>query len=81
MVPLLELPDHDSREKIVFAMLSLYDCCEKKFHNIVSYLHKLEDEYQTLAVDEDEGDYFQQIHKNINSLRQQLSVAYKKDEL
>jgi hypothetical protein len=82
LVSLLDgVPDHDSREKIVFAMLSLYNTCEPVLHNTLSNLQKLESEYLNLAVKDDDGEYFQQMQKNINSLIQQLSVKYEKEEL
>jgi hypothetical protein len=41
LVSLLDgVPDHDSREKIVFAMLSLYNTCEPVLHNTLSNLQK-----------------------------------------
>lgn len=81
MEPLLEMPDHDSREKIVFAMLSLYDCCKDKFSTSLSYLSKLENEYLELSKAEDDGDYFSQIHKSLNTLVLQMSQINKKEEL
>lgn len=82
LVSLLDgVPDHDSREKILFAMLSLYNTCEPVLHKTLSNLQKLENEYLNLAVKDDDGEYFQQIQKNINSLIQQLSLKYEKEEL
>lgn len=79
--PLLAIPDHDSREKVVVAMLSLYDCCKDMFLSSVAYLTKLEKEYLELSKAEDDGDYFTQIHKSLNTLVGQMSQVNKKEEL
>ena len=42
LVSLLDgVPDHDSREKIVFAMLSLYNTCEPVLHNTLPITNKV----------------------------------------
>lgn len=82
LVPLLvSMPDHDSREKIVSAMLALFSTCEPSLYNTLSYLERIEKEYLTLAVGEEEGDFFHQIHKKINSLIQEIHLKHQKVEL
>lgn len=68
---LLQAPDHDSREKVLNAMVTLKPCEETflGYYKTTDTLYKLQLEYDKLAKEEDEDDkYFEQILKNIKSL-------------
>lgn len=68
---LLQQPDHDSREKVLNAMVTLKPCEETflGYYKTTDTLYKLQLEYDKLAKEEDEDDkYFEQILKNIKSL-------------
>ena len=49
---LLESSEHDARERVLNAMLTLKDDCQRGFHHAVPTLTALRDEYRTLAAEE-----------------------------
>ncbi|XP_060063594.1 nucleotide exchange factor SIL1-like [Ylistrum balloti] len=79
---LLEAPDHDSREKVLQAMLTLKDTCRENIITANSILQNLLQEYTSLAAGETEQDdqYFTGIAQYITQIISS-SITDSKDEL
>ncbi|XP_033757521.1 nucleotide exchange factor SIL1-like [Pecten maximus] len=79
---LLEAPDHDGREKVLQAMMTLKDTCREDIVSANSLLQKLLKEYTSLAAEETEQDdqYFTGIAQYIKQIISS-SPTDSKDEL
>ncbi|XP_046366193.2 nucleotide exchange factor SIL1-like [Haliotis rufescens] len=81
LVPqLLTAPDHDAREKVLHAMITLVSECRQTFTSAVTDLEQLKSEYKALARDEkDDGDdYFTGLVQLVTTM---LSTVKVRDEL
>ena len=80
--PLLSLEEHDTREKILIAMETLFRDCTEEFHQSHAELHKLEEEYATKAKEEemagDTDTYFRDFLEKIKSILSQIESHEKK---
>lgn len=79
---LLQAPDHDSREKVLQAMLTLRSTCDEDIRSAVPFLQTLLQEYIGLSAEETENDdkYFTGIAQYITTIVSSVSVDTK-DEL
>ena len=79
---LLDVDEHDSREKVIAAMKTLADYCKSSFVKSQSRLGRLKAEYEKLSAEEklegDGDDYFQVLHKTVSSVLSRIAI---KDEL
>ena len=79
---LLEIPEHDSREKVLNAMTVLMDSCQQNFSKSYKSLYKLKSEYEQLSIEEENevgGDkYFSNLLQTVSSVISKLPI---KDEL
>lgn len=75
--PLLQLTEHDKREKVLLAMTTLHDFCQSSFKDTHtrSLLTQLKSEYEELSLSEVKEDdkYFTGVLHIVDSLLQQLS--------
>ncbi|KAL3864363.1 hypothetical protein ACJMK2_006053 [Sinanodonta woodiana] len=78
--PLLFLPDHDSREKILHAMRTLGSPCHSYFNKAQSILLQLQSEYQKLA-DEEVAESDKYFTSMLNSVKAVISSLNLKEEL
>ena len=77
---LLNVEDHDAREKVLHAMLTLVSKCRSDFSLALTDLRRLESEYKILALrEEEEGDdYFASLVSLVSTM---LTSVKAKDEL
>ena len=80
---LIDLSDHDAREKVLKAMLEVKDACRQQFLVLVDKLAQLENEYRLLAVEETDStdDYFTLILQLIHAMQNFLINNNAKEEL
>lgn len=69
---LLDASEHDVREKVLQAMVSLREPCKHSFSRSFHRLQKLQAEYQELAkeekIDGADDDYFTNLLNSVNSV-------------
>ncbi|ESP03726.1 hypothetical protein LOTGIDRAFT_237555 [Lottia gigantea] len=70
---LLELPDHDSREKIIIAMTTLQTSCWNEFVKYRPVLTRLSKEYERLSHEDVTDSYFTDLQKIIQNLLDNLN--------
>ncbi|CAH1780538.1 unnamed protein product [Owenia fusiformis] len=84
MIPsLLSLPEHDTREKVLHAMLTLSDSCHSDFKMADSSLQQLRSEYEKLSHEElthsSDDQYFTSMLHAVNDISSKIQME--KDEL
>ncbi|XP_074642381.1 nucleotide exchange factor SIL1-like [Tubulanus polymorphus] len=76
---LLNIPEHDSREKVLNAMSTLVKPCRNKFNKVLPSLTRLRTEYENLAAqDQDQDSYYTDVYETVNNVINRLA---EKDEL